>query len=85
MTQRLTSEWGAVEMLVHGMAFARREDLEGMFVATPREGFQLALEVSAYSLLNVTNRMLPLLEKQGASVVTPHLPRGRGARCLATT
>jgi enoyl-[acyl-carrier protein] reductase I len=70
VTQRLTSEWGAVEMLVHGMAFARREDLEGMFVATPREGFQLALEVSAYSLLNVTNRMLPLLEKQGASVVS---------------
>jgi len=70
IVQRLTSEWGAVEMLVHGMAFARREDLEGMFVATPREGFQLALEVSAYSLLNVTNRMMPLLEKSGASVVS---------------
>ena len=41
-----------------------------MFVATPREGFQLALEVSAYSLLNVTHRVLPLLEKQGASVVS---------------
>jgi enoyl-[acyl-carrier protein] reductase I len=70
VAQRLTSEWGALEMLVHGMAFARREDLEGMFVATSREGFQLALEVSAYSLLNVTNRLLPLLEKQGASVVS---------------
>ena len=57
-------------MLVHGIAFARKEDLEGEFVATPREGFQLALDVSAYSLLNVTNRMLPLLEKNGASIVT---------------
>ena len=57
-------------MLVHGIAFARKEDLEGNFVATPREGFQLALDVSAYSLLNVTNRMLPLLEKNGASIVT---------------
>ncbi len=70
VAKRLESEWGAIEMLVHGIAFARKEDLEGRFVATPREGFQAALEVSAYSLLNVTNRMLPLLEKNGASIVT---------------
>src|SRR5205085_8420965 len=62
--------WGSLEMFVHGIAFARREDLEGSFVATPREGFQIALEVSAYSYLNVTNRMLPLLEKNGGSIVT---------------
>jgi enoyl-[acyl-carrier protein] reductase I len=67
---RLATEWGSVEVLVHGVAFARKEDLEGAFVATPREGFQLALDVSAYSLINVTNRMLPLLEKNGASIVT---------------
>ena len=67
---RLGAEWGSIEFFVHGVAFARKEDLEGAFVATPREGFQLALEVSAYSLLNVTNRMLPLLEKKGASIVT---------------
>ena len=70
LRSRLTQEWGAIEMIVHGVAFARKEDLEGSFVATPREGFQLALEVSAYSLLNVTNRMLPLLEKNGATIVT---------------
>ncbi|HTR97651.1 MAG TPA: enoyl-ACP reductase [Candidatus Acidoferrales bacterium] len=66
----LAERWGSVEMLVHGIAFARKEDLEGSFVATPREGFQLALEVSAYSFLNVTHRVLPLLEKNGGSVVT---------------
>jgi enoyl-[acyl-carrier protein] reductase I len=70
VARRLESEWGSVEALVHGIAFARKEDLEGEFVATPREGFQMALEVSAYSLLNVTNRMRPLLEKNGASIVT---------------
>ena len=70
VARRLEREWGSVEFLVHGIAFARKEDLEGAFVATPREGFQLALDVSAYSLLNVTNRLLPLLEKNGASVVT---------------
>jgi len=70
VARTLGERWGSVEMLVHGIAFARKEDLEGAFVATPREGFQLALEISAYSLLNVTNRMLPLLEKQGASIVS---------------
>lgn len=70
VAKRLESEWGSIEMLVHGIAFARKEDLEGRFVSTPREGFQAALEVSAYSLLNVTHRMLPLLEKKGASIVT---------------
>ena len=67
---RLAKEWGALEIFVHGVAFARKEDLEGSFVATPREGFQLALDVSAYSFINVTHRMLPLLEKNGGSVVT---------------
>jgi enoyl-[acyl-carrier protein] reductase I len=70
VAKRLAAEWGALDVLVHGIAFARKEDLEGAFVATPREGFQMALDVSAYSLLNVTNRMLPLLEKRGASIVT---------------
>jgi len=70
VAERLEREWGSLEMLVHGIAFARKEDLEGSFVATPREGFQLALDVSAYSLLNVTNRVLPLLEKRGGSIVT---------------
>jgi len=69
VAKRLAGEFGSLEMLVHGIAFARKEDLEGAFVATPREGFQVALDVSAYSLLNVTNRMLPLLEKRGASLV----------------
>jgi len=70
VAQKLGERWGSIEMLVHGVAFARKEDLEGTFVATPREGFQLALEVSAYSLLNVTSRVLPLLEKNGSSIVS---------------
>jgi enoyl-[acyl-carrier protein] reductase I len=70
VAQRLTADWGSCEMLVHGVAFARKEDLENSFVSTPREGFQLALEVSAYSFINVTNRLQPLLVKNGASLVT---------------
>jgi enoyl-[acyl-carrier protein] reductase I len=70
VAQELGKRWGSLEMLVHGVAFAKKEDLEGSFVATSRDGFQMTLEVSAYSLLNVTNRVLPLLEKNGGSVVS---------------
>ena len=70
VARRLQREWGSVECLVHGVAFARKQDLEGKFVATSREGFQIALEISAYSLLNVTHHLLPLLERHGASIVT---------------
>jgi enoyl-[acyl-carrier protein] reductase I len=70
VARKIAGRWGSLEMLVHGIAFARKEDLEGSFVRTPREGFQLALDVSAYSFINVTNRMLPLMEKNGASVIT---------------
>ena len=70
VSRELASRWGAVEVLVHGVAFANREDLEGSFVGTSREGFRVALEVSAYSLMNVTNRVLPLLEKHGAAIVS---------------
>ena len=70
VAKRLEGRWGSLEMLVHGIAYARKEDLEGAFVRTPREGFQLALDVSAYSFMNVVNRTLPLLEKNGASVLT---------------
>ncbi|MEO5616622.1 MAG: enoyl-ACP reductase [Candidatus Eisenbacteria bacterium] len=70
VAKTLAERWGSLEMFAHGVAFARKEDLEGSFVATPREGFQTAIEVSAYSYINVTNRMLPLLEKNGGSVIT---------------
>jgi enoyl-[acyl-carrier protein] reductase I len=70
VAKRLETEWGSVEMLVHGIAFANKEDLEGDFVATSRAGYQMTLDISAYSLLNVTHRILPLLEKNGGSIVT---------------
>jgi enoyl-[acyl-carrier protein] reductase I len=70
VAKALGTRWGSLEMLVHGVAFAHKEDLEGSFVATSRDGFRLTLEVSAYSLLNVTNRVLPLLEKNGGAIVS---------------
>ena len=65
--------WGkdhdSLDILVHALAFARREDLEGAFVDTSRDGFALALDVSAYSLVALVREARPLL-RRGSSVLT---------------
>jgi len=66
----LGREVGALDTLVHSVAYAAREDLEGSFVATSREGFRVAHDVSAYSLVALTRAAEPLLEKSSqASVI----------------
>jgi enoyl-[acyl-carrier protein] reductase I len=64
-------EFGGLDFLVHGAAFAPRDALTNPFVQTSRESFRAALDVSAYSLVGLTRAMLPLMEKRGGgSVVT---------------
>ena len=67
------ARWGetheSLDILVHALAFARREDLEGTFVDTSRDGFALALDVSAYSLVALTHAARPYLGR-GSSVMT---------------
>ena len=58
-----------LDILVHALAFARREDLEGGFVDTSRDGFALALDVSAYSLVALAREARPLL-RRGSSIMT---------------
>jgi enoyl-[acyl-carrier protein] reductase I len=62
---------GELDLLVHSVAFAAAEDLEGRFTDTPRDRFWLALDVSAYSLVACTRAAEPLMEKAGGgSIVT---------------
>jgi enoyl-[acyl-carrier protein] reductase I len=62
---------GELDLLVHSVAFAAAEDLEGRFTDTPRDRFWLAVDVSAYSLVACVRAAEPLMEKAGAgSVVT---------------
>src|SRR6059036_453393 len=65
----LGRETGALDVLVHSVAFAQREDLEGAFSKTSREGFRVAHDISAYSLVGLTRAALPLLEKSDAASV----------------
>jgi enoyl-[acyl-carrier protein] reductase I len=61
----LARDVGALDTLVHSVAYAPREDLEGGYTATTREGFRVAHDVSAYSLVALTRAAVPLLEKSG--------------------
>ena len=61
---------GRLDFVVHSIAFARKEELEGDVVATSREGFALAHEISAYSFLAVARAARPLLAEHGGSLVT---------------
>lgn len=62
-------EWGGVDILVHSIGFANREDLQGRFIETSRDGFKLALDISAYSLTALANAYEDLLT-ENASVLT---------------
>ena len=62
---------GGLDLLVHSVAYAAAEDLEGRFTDTPRERFWLALDVSAYSLVACARAAEPLMEARGGgSIVT---------------
>jgi len=63
-------QWGGeLDFVVHAIAFAQREDLQGKFLDTSRAGFNTALEVSAYSLVALAQRAAPRM-KNGGSLVT---------------
>jgi enoyl-[acyl-carrier protein] reductase I len=67
----LDKECGRLDMLVHSVAYAPREELEGEFLKTTRDGYRTTMEVSAYSLVNLTAGAVPLMEKSGGgSVIT---------------
>jgi enoyl-[acyl-carrier protein] reductase I len=62
---------GGLDVLVHSVAFAAAEDLEGRFVDTPRDRFWMAVDISAYSLVACSRAAEPLMESRGGgSIVT---------------
>src|SRR5262245_46453072 len=60
---------GGLDILVHSVAFAAAEDLEGRFTDTPRDRFWLALDVSAYSLVACSRAAEPLMESRGGGSI----------------
>lgn len=62
-------KYGKLDFLIHSIAFAPREALEGEFLTTTREAFTTALEISAFSLTQLSLAAVPLM-KDGGSIVT---------------
>jgi enoyl-[acyl-carrier protein] reductase I len=66
---QLKIRYGKLDVLVHAVAFAPKEDMHGDFINTSREGFRIAHDVSVYSLIAVTRAAAPLMP-EGGSVIT---------------
>lgn len=66
----LRQQWGALDLLVHAIAFANKEDLSNPYVQTSRQGFHLAMDVSAYSFVALARHAASLMEGRKASMLT---------------
>jgi len=67
---RIQEQVGHLDFLVHALAFAPREALDGMYADTKRDDFKTALDVSAYSLVAVSRAAMPLMQGRQSSIVT---------------
>lgn len=65
--------FGRLDILVHCVAFAKKEDLESEFVGTSRDGFKMAHDISAYSLTALAQRAVPLMEGGGSILALTYL------------
>jgi enoyl-[acyl-carrier protein] reductase I len=70
LAARMGEEVGHLDFVVHALAYAPREALEGMYADTSREAFRIALDISAFSLVAVSKAVLPLMKSRQASIVT---------------
>jgi enoyl-[acyl-carrier protein] reductase I len=69
--ETIAREFGGLDFMLHGTAFAPREELSRPFVETSREGFRVALDISAYSLIALSRGAAPLMAARGGgSIVT---------------
>ena len=67
--EEIDRTFGGLDFVVHGAAYATRDDLLNPFVQTSRDGFKLAMDVSAYSLIALSRAALPLMERRGGGSI----------------
>jgi enoyl-[acyl-carrier protein] reductase I len=70
LVESVKKEFGGLDFVIHAVAYALREELDGEFVNTSREGYRVAQEISAYSLTALAKRTVPLMEGRAGSIVT---------------
>lgn len=67
---QVKKEFGTLDFVVHGIGYALREELEGDYLNTSREGYRIAQDVSVYSLTAIAREAVPLMEERGGSIIT---------------
>jgi enoyl-[acyl-carrier protein] reductase I len=77
LAEKLRAGEGRVDALVHSIAFANREDLTRAFIETSRDGYLLAHDVSAYSLVAVSRAIAPLMTEGGSITTLTYLGANR--------
>lgn len=71
--EELRQQWGSIDFVVHAVAYADREDLKHSFSQTSRDGFRLAMDISAYSLVSITRSAVPLMDAGGSILTLTYL------------
>lgn len=66
LPNKIKNHWESFDVLVHSLAFADRNDLKGSFLETSREGFKMACDISAFSLVGLSNHLAPLMNDGGS-------------------
>ena len=67
---KIKQEFDTLDFVVHGVAYALREDLEGEYLKTSREGYRVSQDISVYSLTAIAREAAPLMEGRNGSVLT---------------
>lgn len=80
LAELIREKYGVLHGVVHSIAFARGEELDGMFAKTSRDGFALANDISAYSLVAVTNRLYPLMTEGGSIMAMTYIGSERAMK-----
>lgn len=70
LVESVKGGFGGLDFVVHAVAYALREELDGAFVDTSREGYRMAQDISSYSLTALARRAAPLMEGRSGSIVT---------------
>jgi enoyl-[acyl-carrier protein] reductase I len=80
LASTVKEQFGVLHGLVHSIAFAKTEELDGLFVDTSRDGFALAHDISAYSLVAVAQRLYPLMTEGGSIMTMTYLGAERAMK-----
>ncbi len=67
---RIKEKWNYLDIIVHSIAYAPKEEFKDAYINTSREGFKIAMEISVYSLTALVRELLPLMNGRNGSVIT---------------